>query len=219
MAMPIIPVPQYPNVPNAPGVPPLSRASRAQNSIVLATNVLGFVRQIFLGAQWGIFSEDGLPLLLGDSVKGFDYKNDSRLADFPIEKGGFGNYNKVQTPWDARFSFTVGGSDAARAQFLTTCEKLIKNLTMVVGVTPEITYPSANVSHYDLRRTSTAGVTLLTVDVWLQEVRQTATRSFANANTAEPSGTDTVNGGTVQPQTPTAGQEAALPAPEQGGLY
>lgn len=228
MPMPVIPVPQYPNVPNAPGVPPLSRASRVQPSIVLATQAAGIIGRLIRGPQWGIFSEAGAPLLLGSSVKAFDYKNDANVASFPIEQGAFANYNKVQTPWDARVSFTVGagllgaigGGTANRAAFLATCERLLIATTLVVVLTPEVTYPSANIVHYDYRRTNREGVSLLTVDVWVQQIRQTAVRAFSQAGgTAQPSGAETVAGGTVQGAAPTAVQAAALPAPELGGLY
>lgn len=218
MAMPVIQVPTYPDVPDAPGVPPVRRQANVQNTVLLVTNLVGRLRRFLLGTRWGIFSEEGIPLLIGDSVKAFDYKKDARLADYPLEKGGFGSYNKVQTPYDARLSFSVGGTEASRAAFLKMCDKLIASLTIVTAVTPEISYPSANVVHYDLRRTSQNGVTLLTVEVWIQEVRQTARTEFTQAGeTASPSGADVQSGGQVQAATPNPVQEAA--APQQGGLY
>jgi len=55
-------------------------------------------------------------------------------------------------------------------------------------------------------------VTLLVVDVWVEQVRVTGTSQFSN--TAQPAGADQVNGGTVQPQSLTSGQAGSLPSGE-----
>jgi len=223
MPLPILPIPAFPTVPPYPGVPLLARAGTIQaqfvRPVLLVADAINFIRS-FIPSTWGLYDEEGVPLLLGDNVSAVDYKAESRLADYPIEKGGFASYNKVQTPYDARATFTVGGSDAKRTAFLTTLDKLLKGLTIVSLVTSDVTYSRANVVHYDYRRTSKGGVTLLSVDVWLMEVRLTAGTSFADADTAaatgapspqQPSGASPVSAGTVQAATPTAVQTEALP--------
>ena len=224
MPLPILSIPTYPNVPAYPGVPLLARVSQVQSAFVrpvlLAADAINLVRS-FLPSIWGLYDEDGVPLLLGDNVAAIDYKAESRMADYPIEKGGFSSYNKVQTPYDARATFTVGGSDAKRSAFLTILEKLLKDLTIVSLVTSDITYTSANVVHYDYRRTSKGGVTLLTIDVWLMEVRLTAGASFTDAAAPAaagapapqtPSGASPASAGTVQATPLTAPQAAAVPS-------
>jgi len=189
----------YPNVPFAKGVPPLLRAQLGvQNLTLLAAGVVNFAKR-FAGPQWGIFDQSGRPVLQYDSVVGVEFKKDYRISDFPVEKGQFSSYNKVETPFDARIVFSVGGSDAERALFLSVCGQLANSLEIVSVVMPEITYPNANVTHYDFRRTARNGVSLLTVDVWVQEVRLTATSTFSQSATEDPSGASPTDLGTVQP--------------------
>lgn len=224
MALPILPIPPYPNVPPYPGVPLLARVSQAQSlfvrPVLLAADAVNLVRS-FLPSTWGLYDESGVPLLIGDNVAAVDFKRDARMADYPIEKGGFSSYNKVQTPYDARATFTIGGSAAARSGFIAILDKLILGLTIVSLVTSDITYPSANVVHYDYRRTSKNGVTLLTIDVWIMEVRLTAGTAFTDAQTTDaastpspqaPSGASPASAGTVQAAPLSAPQAAAVPA-------
>jgi len=224
MALPILPIPAFPSVPLLPGVPLLARASsvgaQVSRVVLFAADAINLVKS-FLPTLWGLYSEEGVPLLIGDNMAAVDFKRDARMADYPIEKGGFSSYNKVQTPFDARATFTVGGSDARRTLFLVTLDKLVKELTIVSLVTPEVTYSSANVIHYDYRRTSKNGASLLTVEVWIMEVRLTAGASFTDAASTEaagapapqtPSGASPVSAGAVQAAPLTAVQETAVPA-------
>jgi hypothetical protein len=118
------------------------------------------------------------------------------LLDYPLEQGAFESYDKVQTPFVAWLRFVTGGSIADKQAFLASIEAITASLEFVDVVTPERVYQSANVSHYDYRRTAVNGVGLLAVDVWVTEVRVTATQAFTN--TSQPSGSDTVHGGTIQ---------------------
>lgn len=199
MALEKIITPLYPNVPFVAGVPPLLRAQvGVQGLTLLAAGVVNFAKR-FAGPQWGIFDQSGRSVLPYDSVLGVEFKKDYRISDFPVEKGKFSSYNKVETPFDARVVFTVGGSDAERALFLSLCGQIAGSLELFSVVMPEVTYPNANVTHYDFRRSARNGVSLLTVDVWLQEVRITAASTFSQSATEEASGASPTDLGTVQP--------------------
>ncbi|MDN8883605.1 hypothetical protein Q0M56_13920, partial [Staphylococcus aureus] len=65
-----------------------------------------------------------------------------------------------------------------------------------------------NVVAYDTRREVRNGVTLLKVNTHLEEIRVTATAEFAN--TQNSASADPVSQGQVQPQTPTAEQNALI---------
>lgn len=223
MPLPILPIPPFPSVPLLPGVPLLARASgvgtQVSRVILFTADAINLVKS-FLPTTWGLYDEEGIPLLIGDNMAAVDFKRDARMADYPIERGGFSSYNKVQTPFDARATFTIGGSDARRALFLTTLDKLVKELTIVSLVTPEVTYASANVVHYDYRRTSKNGASLLTVEVWIMEVRLTAGASFTDAAATDqagapapqtPSGASPASAGTVQATPLSPVQATAVP--------
>ena len=150
---------------------------------------------------WGIFL-DGQPAIVPDSIIGVDFKRDWHIADYPIEDGGFESYNKVRLPYDSRITMVKGGTSADRNAFLAQLEAAAKSLNLYTVMTPEVQYENANIVHFDYTRRSTNGATLLTVSVWLQEVRVEASTTFTN--TASPSAADQVVTGAVQAAQATA---------------
>jgi hypothetical protein len=144
-----------------------------------------------------------------------DFRQDYRIATFPIERGAFASYNKVKEPFDIRVTFIsdgrqqllvgllsggalgalVSGVDpnaSNRASFLNNLEVAIRSLALFSVVTPEVTYPSVNIIHYDYHREArNGGATMLRVDVWCQEVRVAAKPAFSNGQMA---GTDPITG-------------------------
>jgi len=190
----------------ASGIPALlSQVNNIENTVSLLTSDVQSVLGMFAGPTWGI-GFNGVFQIIPDSIVSVEYKKDWRVPNYPQEQGAFQTYNKVTMPYDARVQMTKGGTVAERQEFLNAIEAAAGSLNLYDIVMPEITYQNANIIHYDYRRTSTNGVGLLTVDIWLLEVRVTATTAFAS--TAQPSGASPVNDGNVQAQTPTPSQGA-----------
>jgi hypothetical protein len=135
---------------------------------------------LFAGAKWGIFDSNSQPVATWDSVIKVDYRHDMKIADFPIEKGDFASYNKVQIPYDIRISFAVGsgGSPAKRSDLLLKLEQAVASLDFYSVITPEAVYTKANLVHLEYSRESKRGVNLLVVEVWVQEVRPAAGNAF-----------------------------------------
>lgn len=150
--------------------------------------------------QWGIF-KDGSAAIVGDNVMAVEYMAEYRISDFPVEGGKFESYNKVKVPYDARVTFTKGGTVADRTAFLNSIDTAIASLDLYTVVTPEVQYANANIVRYDYRRTSQNGVQLITAEVFVQEVRVAPEAQFSN--TAQPAAADPVNNGAVQPQQPS----------------
>lgn len=238
MPLPVISKPQFPNVPQAPGVPPLLRqVGQVQSTVVLAVADAAIVFSTLgvLGApQWGLFTQAGAPAFAaagaggiatvvtnflsggsGLSVGDVEFRLDHRIATAPQEQGAFLSYNKVSAPFDGRVTYIVSGTAAQRSQFLSQVLALQKSLTLLNLTMPEYVYPSCNIVHHGLRRSAKDGVTMIAVDIWVEEVRITGTAAFSN--TAAPSGAAQTNAGTVQPQTPTGGQTASLPSGNNSG--
>jgi len=206
------------------GVPPLLNKLGGADRLKLAPGALGSVQsalgavqalmpadaptlptQPATAAQWGVF-QNGAAVVLADNVVAFDYKKDWRISNYPQEEGAFQSYNKVTMPYDARITMTKGGNNTDRQNFLKQLDAVAASFDLYDVVTPERIYSSANVSHVDYSRTSTNGVGLLTVDIWLTEIRVTATQQFSNpknANSADPA-----TPGTIQPQAPTTAEAA-----------
>jgi len=194
----------YPNVPNLPGVPTLLRLASASIPLPILSLADGLGLQSFLTpVRWGIF-QGKAPVLTVDTVLEMGMARDFSISDFPVEQGGFATYNKVARPYEARVRVAVSGNDGARTAFLSALDSIVADLNLYSVVTPEYVYANANVTHYDYRRERRSGVTLLQVEIWLEEVRQVATASFASTQSVN--GAAQVNGGTA-PIIPVTAQQ------------
>ena len=91
--------------------------------------------------------------------------------------------------------------------FLAAIDVLLNGLQLCSIVTPDAAYYPVNLIHADYRRDSRQGVSLIVVQLWFQEIRQTA-KSIAA--TAQPDGSDPANQGQVGVIDPTASQAAAV---------
>lgn len=193
-------------VPNLPGVPLLASFASSVIGDLLTSDGVGIYNDVS-PAQWGIFL-DGSPVVVADTVATFDYKREFAIADYPIEQGAFATYDKVQIPFDVRFRFTSGGSEANRAALINSAEAVAEdNTNLYTAVTPEQTYPSVTVSHISYNRNHVVG--LVSVDLWCLNINVSSPSAMFQ-NTQSPSGASQVPDGTVQPQdTPTNGTTAS----------
>lgn len=189
------------NVPNVPGVPPVARdPGLSQDPVLTGDTTSGDSSS----PQWGLF-KDGQAIIQSDNVASFEYKQEWVVADYPIEKGGFESYDKVQTPFDVKLRFSTGGSDSAREAFLQSIEAIIGTTDVYDAVMPEKTYISVNPYHYDFHRTNQNGLGLLIVDIYCTEIRENATATFTQ--TKEPQSQQTQNDGNVQSQDTSSSQQ------------
>lgn len=167
---------------------------------------------LFIGdtsPQWGIY-QVGSPIVIADSVKSFEYRQDYQVADFPIEQGGFQTYDKVLRPFDVRLRFSSAGSAETRQALLDSIAAIAGDTNLYDAVTPDATYQNINVDHYDYRFVDGKSG-LLIVDVWCVQIMTGDSPSFQN--TAQPSGASPVNDGTVQ-ATPAPSSQSNLVSSE-----
>lgn len=227
-------MPTYPNVPDVPGVPPVLRqpgisdnnASSAIGSFAIGESPIGVNNQGVESVtvtgdsnspQWGLF-KDGKSVIEADNVVGFEFKRDWAISDYNVEKGGFESYNKVQLPFDVRIRFSCGGAVTRREAFLKSIEAIENSLDLYDAVVPEKVYIGCNVQHVDYRRTASNGVGLIVADIYLLEIRDTATAAFASAQTSPASSTATKSpsaqakrdNGPVQAKTPSTSDQREL---------
>jgi hypothetical protein len=199
-----VPIPLYPTVPPLPGVPPLPVPI---GGVVVVQPPLVFADTPFLPALattslWGIWGLDGTPVLLTDATFSVEYSREYSISDYPQVSGAFQSYNKVQHPFDAHVEFLIS---AARVQFLQNVEQAVASLALVTVVTPEIQYPSANLTRYGFRREASAGVTLIRVEVWCREVRITAGAALSASTAAQPGASGGQTNANIPPASPVAG--------------
>ena len=170
--------------PLADGLSPNGTALLSSLSPAMTQDTPG---SLFQPDAWGIFDTQMNKVAAWDSVIKVDYRHEMKIADFPIERGAFASYNKVQVPFDVRISFAIGGKGGApaREQFLAHLEAAVQSLNMYVVVTPEAIYPQANLFHMEYSRESRRGLNLLVVEVWVQEVRVSEGSAFTDDKTGQ----------------------------------
>lgn len=172
--------------------------------------------------QWGIY-QSGAPVVVADSVVDVSYSKDFRISDYPVEGGGFQSYDKVELPYEAKIRFATGGSSEDRKALINSIEAIIGTTALYDFATPDKIYTSCNVTHQDYKRTSSNGVGLLVIDVYVEQVRVTATAQFSNVggppitNAKTPAGQSAVNQGSVQTQAATQQQQNGFYNPGLGG--
>jgi len=194
----------YPNVPPLPGVPAINRNSAGYVGAALKIEAQLLPNNLF-GTKWAITDASGNLALVPDSFVNFEYKNERKIPNYPVEGGSFSNYNKVAMPFDCRCVVTCSGNGSMSKQdFLAAIQNYLDSLILLTISTPDASYPNLNLVHVDYRREARQGATLLLVQLWFQEIR-IAQKSTA-PNTAEPSGSDTVDIGQVSPVPPSAAQ-------------
>ncbi len=228
--MPLIP---FPNVPKLDGVPLLPRS--AKYPAVVTASLLGFAQGLLwrfaqVETKWGIYDSKGNALgdpakfsgivgtILGTagfgptlSTASMGYTKETRISDFPIEKGGFVSYNKVERPANPVVTFSFDGSEQDRGSFLAAIDNAVKSTDLYSVVTPEIVYVDYSVERYGYQRRSDKGANLLIVEISLSEIRQVSaqyTQSQTPINNPKNVGaTPQIDNGSVQPQ---AAQQSTL---------
>lgn len=223
--MPNIP---FPNVPQASGVPALPRSAKVP---VAGRVALGAVqgalwRAFQVQTRWGIFDSKGKPLgdpskftgIVGGAIQSlgfgptlstnsFDFLKATKVSDFPVEKGGFANYNKVETPAEPVVVLAMAGSEADRTKFLDAIDGACKSTALFNVVTPEVSYVNYTIEAYRYARRNSQGATLLVVEISLKEIRQVSAQ-YSDASNAkvsdpkDPAATPKADAGKVQPKAP-----------------
>jgi hypothetical protein len=171
--------------------------------------------------DWMILASDHSPAIIPDTVPRFEYRGEARVSDYPMEQGAFASYNKVATPFDIRMVMVCSGLNFAqniaqtikgatglnigqnlmqKPAFLDTLDYMLATTDLFSIVTPDRTYNSVNLEHYDYKRETSSGATMLIVEAWFREVRITgaATYTSGGVRSNSPSAASPVGLGTVQ---------------------
>ncbi len=230
--------PDVPLLPGVPIIPRAQGIAAIQSNIVLGVADAANILSLVLQQRWGIFTQDGadvfslIPGLAGlglgvlvngliagalsnlagvaQSVIEFEYRNNQRIATAPQEQGAFVSYNKVANPYRSRVTYAVSGPVPLRSNFISQVQALIGDTNLYTVVMPEFVYANANIVDYDVHRTARRGVSMMFVDISVEEVRITATSQFSQ--TQSPNGATPTDQGSVQPGVPTSVQSSSLPA-------
>lgn len=212
--MPTIP---FPNVPNYPGVPQIPRTGQNQPASGV-TFGLGPTQPVLADSmqtqpQWGIFDAFGsqVGITSQDSIlstSSFEFLKEMKTSDFPVQRGGFASYNKVERPANPTVTLAFQGSVGDRATFLNAIDAAVKSTGLYSVITPEVTYANYSLDRYSYMRRSERGVTLLIVEIVLTEIRQVSAQYFTVQtpinDPQNPAAVEPTSQGTVQPQDPSS---------------
>jgi hypothetical protein len=184
----------YPDVPPLPGVPSLNRSNSGY--VAAGLTLLGEILPLTsFGLTWAIVYNDvGTKVINPDSFVNFEYVEERKIPNYPVQNGSFSNYNKVALPFDIRLTITCNGNGVmTKEQFLTTLDGMMDTLTLFSIITPDITFPSCNLINVDYRKESTRGATMIIAELSFKEIRVTA--SSSTPTTVKPEGSAPLSGG------------------------
>ena len=188
------------------GIPNVPKLPRNAGGALIKFGGAALINAIF-GNYWGIFGQNGIPLLLSDNVTSVKHQNTSKVSNAPIERGSFASYNKVGDPFTVTVQMTKGsGGVFERGAFLSLLDALANSTDLFLVITPEAVYTNMAITGYDYAREASDGARLLKVNIHLAEVRQVEVKYTKT----KPDGAQAqADGGKVQPK-PVQNNESIL---------
>ena len=150
--------------------------------------------------QWTLLDEDGQTALSFTSFLNIDLKAEGKALSYPVEQGGFANYNKLESSLDLQVTLGFQGNEADFEQALERLEEYKKGAVKLAVVTPASLYQSMTLESYSYKRGQDAGAGMLAVELALKEVREVQTRVSTTVITKpkNPSSADKQNTGKTQ---------------------
>ena len=209
---PAVSVTTYPSIPSLPGVPPVVRDPLAAVAVVAAPVIQSFLS--LFSQTWGVFDENGVQVLEPDSFLGIEFINAYNISSYPVEKGSFANYNKVNNPFYATVKLAKGGTTEDRSAFLDALSEIAKSLDLYTIVTPEDTYSNVNLEQFDYYRETKDGAGIIIANCRFIEIREAQSEpSLKQAQTGQsPTSSAEINSGQVKPYT-----DSSVAAAYKGG--
>lgn len=185
------------------GLPNIAGLGTALQQTAISFGGAALINAVF-GKQWGIVNEFGIPLLLADNVLGLAHDDSSAISSLPVEGGSFASYNKVDNPAIATVQMSKSSGGALeRGLFLTQLHTFKKSTLSFHVITPEYVYTNYQIIGINQSREATDGVTLLKVNIELQEVRE-AKVDYSYEEVKNPEDATTKDGGQKQPEQKTS---------------
>jgi hypothetical protein len=150
--------------------------------------------------DWTLLDEGGGMLVAFTSFLDIDLKSEGQALSYPIEEGGFANYNKVESPLDIRVTLSTQGTDSDFEYILSTLDEYRRDAVKLSVSTPTRLYESMTLEAYSYKRARDAGAGMLTVELSLVEVREVETQVTTSVGTSpkNPTSSSKVNTGRTQ---------------------
>lgn len=156
------------------------------------------------GEEWTILDEDGQTAVEMTSFLDIELRNEGKALSYPIEKGSFADYNKVQNPLEIRVTLGKQGDASEIEAVKDQLDEYQQEAVKLSVVTPSGMYENMTLESYSYRQTQDSGASMLVAELAFMEVRevetQTKTTASAKAITKpkNPTSANTANTGKTQ---------------------
>lgn len=159
-----------------------------------------------IGEQWTIIDEEGGTAIQFTSFIDIDVRNEGTALSYPVEEGGFANYNKVQSPLDIRVTLSTQGTDSDFEYILDKLDEYQNDPVKLFISTPSAYYGPMTLEAYSNKRTRESGAGQLTVELNFIEVRevQTQVSTTVISRPRNPTSSDKTNTGKTQGENNTS---------------
>ena len=107
-----------------------------------------------------------------NSVFEFQYEATSEATNEPVEEGGFASFYKTMQPEKITLVFGFNTDDYIQNQALTVIYERMKRYELITIATPQKMYRDMTIIGISYKRESSSGVTMLTISVDFQKVKQ-----------------------------------------------
>jgi hypothetical protein len=182
--------------------------------------------------EWGVFDKKKKMIANAVSVVSVDYRNGSKVSDYPVEQGSFASYNKVASPYEVRVRMVCDGNPPlglssllnpfestghakTRTAFMDALDAAVASTDLYTVVTPEKTYKNATIESWDYRREATNGASIIIADLYIREVRELVPKTTAKKS-ANPAAATPKAQGQVAAAPVTTGMAAAIKSAAAG---
>lgn len=122
--------------------------------------------------EWAIYDEDGNAAVTFDSFVACTVKAEHKIAQSPVERGEFADYNKEASPRSLGVILARTGPSDDLAATLDELDALVAGTDLLSVVTPERTFIDFNLASYDYDRKAENGIDRLLVSLTFEEIRQ-----------------------------------------------
>ena len=161
---------------NQPELPPRKPIdtwwSGAQSDVPVAKIVTAEAQN-----TWGIVNavSGAVPFDI-DSMVSLDYDHANKVSNFPVERGSFASYNKVNEPRVIKLKMAVHGASRVTT-FLAALESELTSTDLFTIISPEMNYASMTLEKVAYPRTAEKSVDQVTVNCSFIQVIQVQSQS------------------------------------------
>ena len=154
----------------------------------------------YIPGEWTILDENGATAVSFTSFIDVEFRHEGQALSYPIEEGGFTNYNKTDKPVGINVTLAAQGTDSDYEYILARLGEYKKKAVKLAVSAPFAFYESMTLQSFSNPHSRENNSGMLTVTLNLVEVREVKTQVTTGAITKpkNPTSADKVNTGRVR---------------------